>query len=128
MRGNRRAILVDIHERKLNPKVAYKTLDKSGRMISADDTNDVTLETVEEKPVFASSQKVQQKVEDVVEEKAVNDVINNLKPAEIIEEQDGFLIPSIAKKIANVSSVEEEATSTLDVVADKKTKKKKKSV
>lgn len=122
MRGNRRAILVDILERNLDPTVAHSDLDKSGRMVNP--TASVT-EQVIEKPIFASTQKAQQKNEKAIEEKAVGEIVNDLKPADIIEEQDGFLIPSIAKKVANVSSVDEEVVNTEAIATSKKSKKKK---
>ena len=141
MRGNRRAILVDIFERNLNPKDAHTFTDKSGRMVETKkvETKQADFEQANEKVIFASVQKSQVKKEKKIEEKlesdgVISDIVNDLKPAEIVEEQDGFLIPSIAKKVANGSTIEEEVIAVENEIvanddsATKKAKKKKKSL
>jgi len=131
MRGNRRAILIDVFERKLDPKSMYTSLDKSRRIIKHKKDLDVNVHQ-EEKVVFVSTQKSQFKNDKLEEsfESNINDIVNGLKPADIVEEQDGFLIPSIATKVANGSVIEEEIKSeeiaVNDEVTTKKTKKKKK--
>jgi len=133
MRGNRRAILIDVFERKLDPKSMHTSLDKSGRIVKHKKNLDAKVHQ-EEKVVFASTQKSQSKNDKLEEnfESNISDIVNDLKPADIVEEQDGFLIPSIATKVANGSVIEEEIKSEeIEIVADdesttKKTKKKKK--
>jgi len=111
MRGNRRAILVDIHEKKLDPKKSYTKTDKSGHLSD--------LKVVGSKqPIFASSisTSVEVEQEEKVEIKK-EVVITNVKEILVTQQE---LVQQLQDVETFVSSTSQE------LKIDKNQKKKKK--
>jgi len=134
MPAPRRAILANIHERKLDPTTSHTQLDKTGKLVSSKEVVEHELPKV----VFASKQKVvseirqeqvKQHVEPVqeskveqpeVEEPLVQEVINEVAEELKVEEVLASETVSTEETVVEVSSV---AETTLGF-SKKKSKKK----
>jgi hypothetical protein len=134
MPAPRRAILANIHERKLDPTTSHTQLDKTGKLVSSKEVVEHELPKV----VFASKQKVvseirqeqvkqhvepvqESKVEQpVVEEPLVQEVINEVAEELKVEEVLASETVSTEETVVEVSSV---AETTLGF-SKKKSKKK----
>ena len=134
MPAPRRAILANIHERKLDPTSSHTQLDKTGKLVSSKEVVEHELPKV----VFASKQKVvseirqeqvKQHVEPVqeskveqpaVEEPLVQEVINEVAEELKVEEVLASETVSTEETVVEVSSV---AETTLGF-SKKKSKKK----
>ena len=103
MRGNRKAILVDIHEKKLDPRVAHRSVDKNGRL--SHDHHVV----VEEKKVQAK--KPEPKKEEIVEVQ------------QEVKEEHVNVVEHVEQPVQDVVESQPEQAAELD---DKKSFKKKK--
>jgi hypothetical protein len=98
MPAPRRAILADIHEQSLDPKVAYNKTDKSGKLIKA------SIEFAEkeqqkqevETPVFASLKKEEHKDLNVEKKLLIQE---NETTVELKETQDLDLEKEAAEKV-----------------------------
>jgi hypothetical protein len=134
MPAPRRAILANIHERKLDPTTSHTQLDKTGKLVSSKEVVEHELPKI----VFASKQKVvseirqeqvKQHVEPVqeskveqpaVEEPLVQEVINEVAEELKVEEVLASETVSTEETVVEVSSV---AETTLGF-SKKKSKKK----
>jgi len=134
MPAPRRAILANIHERKLDPTTSHTQLDKTGKLVSSKEVVEHELPKI----VFASKQKVvseirqeqvkqhvepvqESKVEQpVVEEPLVQEVINEVAEELKVEEVLASETVSTEETVVEVSSV---AETTLGF-SKKKSKKK----
>jgi hypothetical protein len=134
MPAPRRAILANIHERKLDPTTSHTQLDKTGKLVSSKEVVEHELPKI----VFASKQKVvseirqeqvkqhvepvqESKVEQpVVEEPLVQEVINEVAEELKVEEVLASETVSTEETVVEVSS---SAKTTLGF-SKKKSKKK----
>ena len=119
MRGNRKAILVDIHEKNLDPRVAHKKLDDKGRLQSRQQSHKHLKET---------SKKVEVKQVEIVE---IKDEPLNQTTDELVQVKEESPLPETisdtTEKAIPVIPESQEVFETRLEDKSKNQKKKKKS-